>query len=253
MTKLDPRLEPFVQRHPYPLIFMTVSGSHIYGFPSPDSDWDLRGVHLLPAREVVGLEVGPDTVEQSTVYEGLEMDLVTHDVAKFFNLVLRRNGYVLEQLYSPLVLRTSPEHQELKALANACITRHHAHHSLGFADTQWRLFEKESPRRVKPLLYVYRVLLTGLHLMRTGRIETNLLTLNEHHRLPYVPELVQRKLEGTEQGVLPEQDFSFHEREFRRLREELEKARDTSALPEAPSGRAGLNDLLVRLRLGSAR
>ena len=48
-------------------------------------------------------------------------------------------------------LRTSPEHQELKALAHACITRHHAHHYLGFADTQWRLFEKESPRRVKPL------------------------------------------------------------------------------------------------------
>jgi predicted nucleotidyltransferase len=176
MMTLDHRLEPFVQRHPYPLVFMTVSGAHLYGFPSPDSDWDLRGVHVLPAREVVGLDVGPDTVEQSTLHEGLEMDLVTHDVAKFFNLVLRRNGYVLEQIFSPLVLRTSPEHQELKALANACITRHHAHHYLGFAETQWRLFEKEQPRRVKPLLYVYRVLLTGegcaarggLHLPRAG-------------------------------------------------------------------------------------
>jgi predicted nucleotidyltransferase len=253
MTTLDSRLEPFVQRHPYPLLFMTVSGSHIYGFPSPDSDWDLRGTHVLPAREVVGLDVGPDTVEQSTVYEGLEMDLVTHDVAKFFNLVLRRNGYVLEQLYSPLVLRTSPEHQELKVLANACITRHHAHHYLGFADTQWRLFEKEHPRRVKPLLYVYRVLLTGLHLMRTGRVETNLLTLNEEFRLPYIPELVQRKLTGAEKGTLPDGDFTLHEREFPRLREELERARESSSLPEAPSGQAGLNELLVRLRLASAR
>lgn len=253
MTTLDSRLEPFVQKHPYPLLFMTVSGSHIYGFPSPDSDWDLRGVHVLPVREVVGLETGPETVEQSTVYEGLEMDLVTHDAAKFFNLVLRRNGYVLEQIYSPLVLRTSPEHQELKALANACITRHHAHHYLGFADTQWRLFEKENPRRVKPLLYVYRVLLTGLHLMRTGRVESNLLTLNEHHRLPYVPELVQRKLTGPEKGALPDADFAFHEREFHRLRDELEHARDTSTLPTEPSGRAGLHDLLVRLRLATAR
>jgi predicted nucleotidyltransferase len=253
MTMLDSRLEPFVQRHPYPLVFMTVSGAHLYGFPSPDSDWDLRGVHVLPAREVVGLDVGPDTVEQSTLHEGLEMDLVTHDLAKFFTLVLRRNGYVLEQVFSPLVLRTSPEHQELKALANACITRHHAHHYLGFAETQWRLFEKEQPRRVKPLLYVYRVLLTGIHLMRTGRVEANLLTLNEEHRLPYVPELVQRKLEGPEKGSLPEGDFSFHEREFRRLREELERARDSSSLPEAPNGRAGLHEMLVRLRLASAR
>jgi predicted nucleotidyltransferase len=253
MTTLDSRLEPFVQRHPYPLIFMTVSGAHLYGFPSPDSDWDLRGVHVLPAREVVGLDVGPDTVEQSTVYEGLEMDLVTHDLIKFFNLLLRRNGYVLEQVFSPLVLRTSPEHEELKALSNACITRHHAHHYLGFAETQWRLFEKEQPRRVKPLLYVYRVLLTGIHLMRTGRVEPNLLTLNEEFRLPYVPELVQRKLSGPEKGTLPQSDFSFHEQEFRRLREELERARDTSSLQEAPTARAGLNDLLVRLRLASAR
>ena len=253
MTTLDSRLEPFVQRHPYPLVFMTVSGSHIYGFPSPDSDWDLRGIHVLPLREVLGLDTGPDTVEQATVYESLEMDLVTHDVAKFFHLLLRRNGYVLEQVFSPLVLRTSPEHQELKHLSNACITRHHAHHYLGFADTQWRLLEKERPRRVKPLLYLYRVLLTGLHLMRTGRVESNLVTLNEQFRLPYLPELIQRKLEGPEKGALPETDFAFHEREFQRLREELERARDTSSLAEAPSARAGLNDLLVRLRLASAR
>ena len=31
----------------------------------------------------------------------------------------------------------------------------------------------------KTLLYVYRVLLTGIHLMRTGRIEANLVTLNQ--------------------------------------------------------------------------
>ncbi|MDY7227660.1 nucleotidyltransferase domain-containing protein [Hyalangium rubrum] len=253
MTTLDSRLEPFVQRHPYPLVFMTVSGSHIYGFPSPDSDWDLRGVHVLPAREVVGLDTGPDTVEQATLHEGLEMDLVTHDVSKFFALLLRRNGYVLEQLFSPLVLRTSPEHQELKALGGACITRHHAHHYLGFSETQWRLFEKENPRRVKPLLYVYRVLLTGIHLMRTGRVEPNLVTLNEEFRLPYIPELVERKLSGPEKGTLPEGDFAFHEREFQRLRGELERARDACTLPEAPSGRAGLHDLLVRLRLASAR
>src|SRR5258708_7343906 len=59
------------------------------------------------------------------------------------------------------------------------ITKHHSHHYFGFAETQWKLFLKESPRRVKPLLYVYRVLLTGIHLMRTGEVEANLVTLNE--------------------------------------------------------------------------
>ena len=85
---------------------------------------------------------------------------------------------MLEQVFSPLVVHTTPEHEELKAIAQGCITRHHSHHYFGFAETQWKLFEKERPRRVKPLLYVYRVLLTGIHLMRTGEVEANLVRLN---------------------------------------------------------------------------
>ncbi len=65
------------------------------------------------------------------------------------------------------MLHTTPEHAELKEIAKGCVTKHHAHHYFGFAETQWRLFEKERPRR-KPLLYVC-VLLTGIHLMFRGR------------------------------------------------------------------------------------
>jgi predicted nucleotidyltransferase len=75
----------------------TVSGAHLYGFPSPDSDWDLRGVHVLPLSEIVGLKDGPDTLTIEQKRDGFELDLVTHDVKKFFGLLLRRNGYVLEQ------------------------------------------------------------------------------------------------------------------------------------------------------------
>jgi predicted nucleotidyltransferase len=245
----EPRLLEEVATLPYPLLFVTISGAHLYGFPSPDSDFDLRGVHVLPVREVVGLDPGRETVERSGVREGLEIDLVTHDVKKFFGLLLRKNGYVLEQLHSPLVVWTTPQHEELKAAARGCVTRHHAHHYLGFAETQWHLFQKETPRRVKPLLYVYRVLLTGIHLMRTGEVEANLVKLNESFRLPYVPDLVARKLAGPEQSPLRDDDFAFHEAEYARLRAALEEAYGRSTLPEGPSARAALNDLLVRLRL----
>ena len=97
-----------VSNHPYPLIFATVSGAHLYGFASPDSDWDLRGVHVLPADEVLGLFDPQETIEQEQKQEGVELDLVTHDARKFFTLLLKRNGYVLEQVYSPLVVHTSP-------------------------------------------------------------------------------------------------------------------------------------------------
>ena len=39
---IDPRLHRIVAVQPYPLLFAT-----IYGFPSPDSDYDLRGAQVL--------------------------------------------------------------------------------------------------------------------------------------------------------------------------------------------------------------
>jgi len=174
---------------------------------------------------------------------------VTHDILKFFSMLLKRNGYVLEQLYSPLVVQSSPAHEELKEIAKGCVTRHHSHHYLGFAATQWSLFRKERPPRVKPLLYVYRVLLTGIHLMRAGRIEANLVTLNEDFRLPYIGELVSRKVHGVEESELETPEVEFHQAEYERLAAQLETAAGESTLPEEAACREALNDLLVRVRL----
>jgi len=124
-----------VGAHPYPLVFATVSGAHLYGFPSPDSDWDIRGAHVLPATDVLGLFPKQETVEISEK-GSIELDIVSHDVRKFFELLLRPNGYVLEQLYSPLIIYAMPEHEELKQIARRCITRYHVHHYLGFAANQ---------------------------------------------------------------------------------------------------------------------
>jgi predicted nucleotidyltransferase len=242
-------LKKQIDGHPHRLMFATISGAHLYGFPSPDSDCDLRGVHVLPLKEVVGLKIGQETIERSGIHDGIEIDLVTHDAKKFFSLLLRKNGYVLEQVLSALVVRTTPEHAELKAIAARCVTRHHAHHYLGFAETQWKLFAKENPPRVKPLLYVYRVLLTGIHLMQTGEVEANLVRLNETTKLSYLGELIERKLAGAEKERLIDADISFHRGEYERLRRNLEEAYASSRLPEAPSASEALHDLLVRLRL----
>lgn len=236
-----------VDRSAYPLLFATISGAHLYGFPSPDSDFDLRGCHILPVKEVVGLEVGPETIETSRKDDAFELDLVTHDALKFFGLLLKKNGYVLEQLHSPLVVHTTPEHDELKEIAKGCVTRHHCHHYFGFAETQWRLFDKE-PRRVKPLLYVYRTLLTGIRLMRTGEIEANLAALNDEAKLGYIDELIDRKLAGPERSTLDDENINFYRSEYERLKSELESASRSCSLADAPTARLALNDLLVRLR-----
>jgi predicted nucleotidyltransferase len=247
----DERLRDVVAEQPFPLLFATISGAHLYGFPSPDSDYDLRGAHILPAPDALGLLAARETVDSSQVRDGVEIDLVTHDVKKFFSLLLKKNGYVLEQLYSPLVVHTTPEHAELREIARRCITRHHAHHYLGFVRTQWMLFEKDTPPRVKPLLYVYRVFLTGIHLMRTGEVEANLVKLNEAFKLPYVPELVACKVAGPEKAVLRDADVAFHRREYERLERDLQAAHEESPLPEKPAALGALNDLLIRLRMES--
>ena len=90
--------------------------------------------------------------------------------------------------------------------------------------------------------------------MRTGEVEANLVTLNEEFRLPYIADLVARKLAGPEKSTLDEADVSFHQTEYERLRGELQAAHDASHLPEMPSEetRSALDDLLVRVRLGRA-
>ena len=95
--------------------------------------------------------------------------------------------------------------------------------------------------------------MTGLHLLRTGEVETNLLRLNErNHRLPFIEDLVERKLGGKEQGrVLPGERDAYL-REARRLEAELDPAAAASSLPESVSNIAALDEFLVRLRLGES-
>ncbi|MEV7423289.1 MULTISPECIES: nucleotidyltransferase domain-containing protein [unclassified Streptomyces] len=239
-------LGPVLAREADPLLFATVSGAHLYGFPSADSDVDLRGVHLLPVAALVGLREPEETRSRIWDRDGVEMDLVTHDLRKFARLLLRRNGYVLEQLLSPLTVCTTDAHQELVALAPAMLTGHHAHHYLGFAATQWRLFD--GTRELKPLLYTFRALLTGIHLMRGGGIQAHLPTLLREVAAPdYLPELIAAKAEAEHASSAGIERHRL-EADVAALRTELAEARSATALPAAPTGFDALHDFVVRVR-----
>ncbi|MEU4195108.1 nucleotidyltransferase domain-containing protein [Kribbella sp. NPDC026611] len=246
MRRLDyTELRGIMGEQPYPLLFATVSGAHLYGFPSRDSDVDLRGVHVLPAAEVVGLRTGPETLDRTWFENGAEVDLVTHDLAKFARLMLRRNGYVLEQVLSPLVVSTTEEHQELIELAAGCITKWHAHHYRGFAKTQWEFFLKTG--ELKPLLYTFRVLLTGINLMRTGEVQADLRQLLQIAPA-YLPELMAAKAEA-EHAPLDGPSHEQFAEDVAALQAVLDEAEAVSTLPDRASAEPGLHDLLVRTRL----
>ncbi|WP_381800099.1 DNA polymerase beta superfamily protein [Streptomyces niveus] len=240
-------LAPALAEETDPLLFATVSGAHLYGFPSTDSDVDLRGAHLLPVAELIGLHEPDETRSRMWDSDGVEMDLVSHDLRKFVRMMMRRNGYVLEQLHSPLIVHSTEAHRELLALAPGVLTGHHAHHYRGFAATQWRLFEKTG--ELKPLLYTFRALLTGVHLMRSGEVQAHLPTLIAEVSAPgYLPELIEAKAEaehGAATGLAPARLQS----DVDALREVLADARDRTRLPDSPAGYEALHDLVVRTRL----
>jgi uncharacterized protein len=236
-----------VERLNYHPLFVTVSGAHLYGFPSSDSDVDLRGSHLLPLREVVGLDSPRMTLEEKILAEGAEVELVSHEAAKYFRLMVRNNGYILEQIFSPIVVMGQDFLDRLRPLAAKCITRNYYHHYRGFFDTQCKLLNKEESKRVKPLLYAYRVLMTGIHLLESGKIEANLLHLNEHFGLGFLDDLIAQKVCG-ENACLAGPDWSFHENRLTALESQLDQAFEKSTLPEVPN-RNAVNELLIELRL----
>lgn len=252
-----PLITRAIETHSFPLILMSVSGAHLYGFPSRDSDIDLRGVYALPTEEVIGLEQGPDRITRvARDEEDDPIDMVTYDIRKIVTFLLQKNGNALEMLFSPLVAASADTwHTELKVLASQTITRFHEKQYRGFAMGTWKALQKKSEREkkgVKHLLYLYRVLLTGIFLMRTGVIESHLPTLLE--LIPVggggVEELLDRKKSGEEQMGITEDELLLHEARYTRLMETLEQAMLTSDLPTEVSRTItqALHSLVCRAR-----
>lgn len=232
-------------------VFATISGAHLYGFASPDSDVDLRGAFILPLRDLLGLRPPAETI---TIVDktSIDLDWVAHDVRKFARLMTNHNGYVLEQLFSPLVVLTTPAHEELIAIGKGCVTRPTVRHYQGFARGRRKRLAEPEPT-VKHLLYAYRVLLTGIHLMQTGEVVANIQLLNQRFRFTEVDELVHRKRAGAEKMALDQRDLDGHAVLLDRLEAQLEKAHDESQLPNQAISADALEDLVVRLRLSAMR
>jgi len=246
-------IDPFIDAHPHDVLFLTASGAHLYGFPSADSDYDLRGCHIARADLMLGLKPPRETYEVLDRDAPVEVDLVTHDVGKYFKLLLNKNGYVLEQIFSPLVIRGDERLEELRDLSKACITKHHFHHFRSFAKSQWEGLREGGPATVKKLLYSYRPLLVGIMLVEEKEIESNIVKLNERFGISMIDDLVQAKVEGNERMPLDLSGIEAHERLFLELSDRLVASSERSGLPDQPEGRDGIEAFLVRERLATLR
>jgi predicted nucleotidyltransferase len=124
-------------------------------------------------------------------------------------------------------------------------------HYLGFARGRRQRLREPDPT-VKHLLYAYRVLLTGIHMMRTGEVVANLSSLEKVFCVEGLLTLMERKRAGAEAMALAGGEIAEHEKRLDALEAELCAAHERSSLPEEPTTVSALEHLVVRLRLAGA-
>lgn len=154
-------------------VVIYLSGAHAYGFPSPDSDLDLKCVHLAPTGDLVGITPVDDPPDDVQVIDGVEVDYGSNELGPVLRGCIKGNGNYLERLLGDLALGGDRALLDAaRPIVRALLSRRVARHYGGFATSQLRAFdEKPSAKRA---LYVLRTTATGRHLLTTGELVTDL-------------------------------------------------------------------------------
>lgn len=122
--------------HNVRVLFAVESGSRAWGFPSPDSDYDVRFVYAHKPDWYLSLKPGRDVIELPI---SDELDIAGWDIRKALNLLLKPNPVLLEWLSSPVRYRwRDADCAALEALAQR-VTHGAAcrYHYLSLGEGQW--------------------------------------------------------------------------------------------------------------------
>ncbi len=226
-------------------VVVYLSGAHAYGFPSPDSDLDLKAIHVAKTADLLGFDVPSPTSDRAEVIDGVEIDYTSNELAHALAGILAGNGNFLERVLGRMTAMASPLLEQLRTLTQGSLSRRVHRHYRGFAQNQLRFLEKEPT--AKKLLYVLRTTTTGIHLLATGELEPDLTRLMVRHGLADASELVERKRVGERVGLDPTLLDVWRPR-VGALFARLDEARESSVLPEEPQNERAMRDWLLGVR-----
>ena len=134
------------------------SGSRAWGFPSPDSDYDVRFIYVRPKEYYLRLDKTRDVIEWQL---DETLDINGWDVQKMLRLLHGSNPTVFEWKNSPIVYKSS---DEWKSISNVIDDYFNAksgiYHYLSMAKTNYREYLKGDVVRLKKYFYVLRPLLS---------------------------------------------------------------------------------------------
>jgi uncharacterized protein len=231
-------------------VVVYLSGAHAYGFPSPDSDLDLKAIHVANTADLVGFEPLSPTVDRAETIDGVEIDYTSNELAHALAGILGGNGNFIERVLGRMTPHTSSLLHELRPLVQRALSRRVHRHYNGFANNQLRFLEKDPT--AKKLLYVLRTTLTGIHLLETGNLEPDLACLMGDYDVADARELIERKRAGERVSLDPRLLEAWRPRVdalFRRL----DAARAASPLPEDPPNEDELRAWLLTVRRSRLR
>jgi uncharacterized protein len=208
-----------------------LSGAHAYGFPSPDSDLDLKCVHVAPTRELVGLDPKEESNERIDVVDGVELDYGSNELAPVLRGAIKGNGNFLERILGELALGGDTALlARARELVRPLLSRRVGRHYGGFATSQLRLFDDKPT--AKRALYVLRTAATGRHLMAHGEVVTDVARLAAF--LPdEITELLEIKRGGERNELTPMHAATWRYRLVAAIGA-VDGAWSTSVLPPEP-------------------
>ena len=222
-----------------------LSGAHAYGFPSPDSDLDLKAIHIERTQHLVGLSSPRVTFDRAEVIEDVEIDYTSNELSLLLGGLIAGNGNYLERVLGTTALVEHERLASLRSLVRRSLSKRYHHHYRGFAHSQ-RLALAAKPT-AKKALYVLRTTLTGTHLLTTGELISDVRELLDVYGFDEARSLIAIK-QRAERSELDEREAAHWTSEIERAFATLERAESESRLPAETPNVEELEAWLLELR-----
>ena len=213
------------------IIYRCQVGSKAFGLAGDDSDDDLRGIYLPPARLHWSLRRLPEQLQ----FADDQQDEVYWELEKFLRLALKANPNVLETLWTPRVISADDTAQELRRLRKAFLSKHIYKTYSGYVLSQFRRManadKTQGTYKPKHAMHLVRLLYSGIAALETGEIRID---VGEH----------RMELLHIRNGGLP---FEEVKQRALQLDDRFQQAFARTQLPEQPDY-AQVDAFLVRAR-----
>ncbi len=158
-TTIAAALKEVADKYEIEILFACESGSRAWGFPSPDSDYDVRFIYRSKSETYTGLFSEND---QLTFPVTGDLDLYGWDIKKVLQLLYKSNCTPFEWIQSPIIYKYNEAFRKsfMALLPDYYSARKQLFHYLGIANGAMESMSG-AEIKIKKLFYVLRPLLAA--------------------------------------------------------------------------------------------